>query len=245
MKFDKHYFKELVSSNSFLINKLESSYLPEAYTVIPSFQSRGKGQGVANWESENKKNLLLSTFLRPTNLKAEDQFVVSIMFSLAIVDVLASFLPTNRISIKWPNDIYFDSQKIAGVLIQNSIKSDYFEWSVIGIGLNVNQLKFVSDAPNPVSLKMILGNDISIPHLTDMLEQKLKDRYTQLQQGDYDNLRDDYLNKLYQRNIWKNYRSEGQVFQGKILGIDQYGFLQMQVQQGIRSFDVKEVEYLK
>ena len=120
-------------------------------------QTAGRGQRGNTWEAEPGKNLTFSLMLRPRHISARRQFELSMAVSLGILDALDRLVDPARLTIKWPNDIYWDNLKLAGILIENSLSSSGIDRSIVGIGLNVNQTRFVSDAPNPVSLAAILG----------------------------------------------------------------------------------------
>jgi len=242
--FEKVFLKEIDSTNKELIRRLNTQSLNEGFLVQAAFQTGGKGQGDNQWESEGGKNLLFSFLLRPKFLAIPNQFYITIITSLALADSIRSLLLDDVVKIKWPNDIYVGRKKIAGVLIENAIQGDTFDWVVIGIGVNVNQQYFKSDAPNPISLIQILDKETEINKVIGLFEIQFANRYAQLQSGDFDWLKQEYLNSLYQYKEWKNYRSNKQDFRGRIIGIDEYGFLRIESQEGIRSFDAKEVGYL-
>lgn len=244
ISFEKVSMHEVDSTNKELIRRLDKQELNEGFLVQTAFQSGGKGQGANTWESEGDKNLLFSFLLRPHSIAIENQFYITIITSLALADCIRSLLPENVVKVKWPNDIYIETKKVAGVLIENAIQGDNFEWVVIGIGLNVNQKFFNADAPNPVALIELLEEETEINEVLNLFESQFAKRYSQLQSGDFEGLKLDYLNSLYQYQEWKNYRSKKQEFHGRIIGVDKYGFLRIKSQEGIRSFDVKEVEYL-
>lgn len=130
-------------------------------------QTSGRGQRGNKWESEPGKNLTFSVLLRPTTIVASHQFELLQIVSIAVVKVLRAQLGTNDIHIKWPNDIYFRDHKICGILIENTLSGPAISQSIIGIGINVNQDRFVSDAPNPISMAQISGREYD---LDDLLE---------------------------------------------------------------------------
>ena len=155
-------FKTLDSTNKYLQNLLEECVDIVDNVVVTEFQSSGRGQGKNVWESEAGKNLLFSLALDMSCLKAENQFLLTQMVSVTMIDVLKKYLPEESLFIKWPNDIYFNNKKIAGILIKNEIKGMMLGTSIIGIGLNVNQTSFDENLPNPISMKMITGNDYDL-----------------------------------------------------------------------------------
>ena len=153
--------------------------------VVADNQTEGRGCGTNRWESERGQNLLFSLMIHPENLPANQQFQISMAISLAIIDALGQMV--GDLSIKWPNDIYWRNGKLAGILIENTLKGNLIKDSIIGVGLNVNQRKFHSDAPNPVSLWQITGQETN-------REQLLKDI---LQRLDFkDGLKERYMKSL-------------------------------------------------
>ncbi|MBP1664245.1 MAG: biotin/acetyl-CoA-carboxylase ligase, partial [Bacteroidetes bacterium] len=176
MKSTAFYIESTSSTNLLLQQMMRQEDLPEGYIVYTGFQTAGKGQTGNSWESEPNKNLLFSVLLRPRSIKADKQFILSQITGLAVKKVLDKF--TGDISIKWPNDIYWKEKKIGGILIENSLIRDCINTCVIGIGLNVNQEKFLSDAPNPVSLKQITGIDTNREELMMLIRAEIMDLYT-------------------------------------------------------------------
>ena len=133
----------------------------DAMTVlVAERQTAGKGCGTNSWESEPHKNLTFSIRYCPENVEARRQFVISMQISVAIHRAMMDFgVPT---TIKWPNDIYWNDKKLAGILIENQLQGSHIRDSIIGIGLNVNQRTFLSDAPNPVSMSQILSRHLQL-----------------------------------------------------------------------------------
>ena len=245
LKFFKYnYLAQLDSTQNFLRSRLFDEDLPEGYLLHTSFQSGGKGQGTNKWESAAGENLLFSFVLRPVRWEVARQFYISMLVSLALADTLAYYLPEEQIHIKWPNDIYVDNKKIAGVLIENSVVGNAFEWILAGVGLNVNQQKFYSDAPNPVSIAAIRGEKLNIMEVLEQFERQFIPLYSRLLNGEAENIKEVYLRKLYRKGRWHKFKSSAGEFHGKIIGVDAFGFLQMETEKGIQVFDVKEVEYL-
>ena len=149
---------ETASTNQYLsqlCNQLQES-VAELTTVTAEFQTAGKGQRGNTWEAEEGKNLLFSFVLYPSFLEARRQFILSQIVSLAIKEELSRW--SDEITIKWPNDIYWKDKKICGILIENDLSGHHIRRSIAGIGININQEVFNSDAPNPFSLKQIPGD---------------------------------------------------------------------------------------
>ena len=135
---------------------------PDCDAVWTTWQTAGRGQAGNAWESENGKNVLLSLRLRNPQVDVSNQFLLNMAVSLAVQEVVARLLPEHPVTVKWPNDIYVDNRKICGILIENTIADAGLAESIVGIGLNVNQTTWLSDAPNPVSLKQLTQRDYDL-----------------------------------------------------------------------------------
>lgn len=229
------------STNEFLKNLLTKEDCLEGTTIITSEQTNGKGQQGNSWESEKEKNLTFSFILKP-KLQAHQMFMVSKVVSLAMVDLLNN-LKTN-FNIKWPNDIYFENKKIAGILIENQLLGSSLKHSLIGIGLNVNQNKFISNAPNPVSLLQILKKEQDLNTLLQNYFSMLNDWYAVLQKGNFDLINEHYKNQLYRISGFHKYSGNNEVFEAKIIDVKEDGLLLLKTKSNeTRSFYFKEVEY--
>jgi BirA family biotin operon repressor/biotin-[acetyl-CoA-carboxylase] ligase len=233
----------LPSTNTYAANLLKSEVVPEGTIIRTEFQSDGRGQKGNTWESEAGKNLIISIILHPENVAPSDQFLISMMISLGIYDFLKEEFPGCR--IKWPNDIYVNDDKIAGILIENSIMDNTILNSIAGIGLNINQKVFLSDAPNPVSMSMITGKEYNCDDCFNALTDSLDKRHAQLKAEDYSNIRSDYKTQLYRLNEWSDFRDSDIVFKGRIVSVNTEGMLMIERQNGkIKGYSFKEVEFI-
>ncbi|HHN48489.1 MAG TPA: biotin--[acetyl-CoA-carboxylase] ligase, partial [Bacteroidales bacterium] len=145
------------STNAYANMLIKKNKALNGMLITAVAQTAGKGQDKNFWESKPNENLTISIIVKPYNLMPARQFILNKITSLAIRDFVMMHLKDVAVSIKWPNDVYADDQKIAGILISNTIEGQEITWSVIGIGVNINQTKFESPAPNPVSLKLLSG----------------------------------------------------------------------------------------
>lgn len=206
----------------------------EDQVVWADYQTAGRGCGANRWESERGKNLLFSMMIHPENLPANKQFQISMAISLAIVDALGQLV--GDLCIKWPNDIYWRNGKLAGILIENTLKGNFIKDSIIGVGLNVNQREFHSDAPNPVSLWQITSQE------TDR-EQLLKDILNRLDFGEA--LKECYMKLLYRRKGFHPYTDKDGVFMAEIAGVEDDGHLLLIDEDGKeRRYAFKEVTFI-
>ena len=204
------------------------------------FQTAGHGQRGTVWEAERGQNLLFSFRFHPQFLPAARQFALSEALSLAIVRALRPL--GVEATVKWPNDIYWRDKKICGMLIENDLTGHSLYCSVIGIGININQREFLSDALNPVSLVQITGREYDREEILNSFLKRLYDRYLSLLQEKEEEIRSAYMAALYRGNGFHPYRDEQGVFQACILGIEPTGHLILKTDNGeVRRYAFKEV----
>ena len=189
------------STNSY-IRKLSSEVELVDYTVVSAkYQTNGRGQMGAVWNSENSKNLTVSVFKDVSKLYLEHPFYISMATSLALIKTVQSFsIP--KLSIKWPNDILSEDKKICGILIENVIKQNRLRASIIGVGLNVNQTDF-EGLPKAASLKLLLGNTFNLDEVLYTLIKYLKYYFMFLRKEEYDLIKREYESFLFRKNIIK------------------------------------------
>jgi BirA family biotin operon repressor/biotin-[acetyl-CoA-carboxylase] ligase len=237
------FFENLPSTNTKAAALLKRNSLQEGLVVYTNYQSDGRGQPGNKWESEDGMNLLISIILFPSNINPEDQFLISMTVSLGICDFLKRYIPI--CAIKWPNDIYVNNDKIAGILIENSVIGDQIEKTIAGIGLNINQEKFLSDAPNPVSLKLLTGTSYELPVCLNQLVSDLDRRYKQLLSEEHGLIKYEYVSQLYRLNEWCSYRDSTGIFTGRIETIAENGRLKIEKQSGdINEYSFKEIDFI-
>ena len=194
------YIKQTYSTST-LLRELYSEQLPHLYTIRTDFQTAGRGQAGNTWESQEGKNLLFSALLRYDNIRATEQWRLSMLVPLALWDVLAKYLPADRLTIKWPNDIYDDNQKLVGILIENALAGQYIGHSIAGIGLNINQVQWISNAPNPISMKQITGQEYEPEALMNEWIAAMQ----QWEDCSTEQLYQAYYQHLYRREGWHKY----------------------------------------
>ncbi len=239
------HIEEVDSTNSYAINLLSKNN-PSEGTVISAWnQTQGRGQIGSNWESEAGKNITVSVILYPVFLSIKHQFLLNQAISLSVFDFISRFIKTD-VKIKWPNDIVIGNKKIAGTLIQNTLSSNIFQASIVGVGVNVNQRHFTSDVPNPTSIFLEIQAEKDINKLIAMLCGDIEKRYLQLRSENPSIVRKEYLCNLFQFQedaIYQRMDNE-EIFSGKIVGIDESGRLLIDHQKGQSAFSLKEVKFL-
>ncbi|MFK7931876.1 MAG: biotin--[acetyl-CoA-carboxylase] ligase [Saprospiraceae bacterium] len=238
-------FPELASTNA-AAQELLTTTKPSEGTVITAVrQSAGRGQAGSQWESEAGKNVTMSVILYPHFLVVQQQFWLNRAITLGVRDTIAKLLGQS-VKLKWPNDIYIKDKKVAGILIQNSLLGAKIQASIIGIGLNVNQTVFLSDAPNPTSLQLESQHSFDLPEVIQMLCQQIELRYLQLRGHKYSFLAADYLRHLYRYQQPAVFRgSDGMTFNGQIIGVTDIGQLCIQKEDGqLQRYMFKEVAHV-
>ncbi len=227
----------------------------EGTIIITENQTAGRGQRGNVWESEPNTNLTFSLILSPKFLKITEQFKLNVAITVGITDMLQNYLP---VQIKWSNDIYTQSKKIGGILIENTIQQNFIQHAIIGIGLNINQLSFntpiatsLINEKKQVSQLTLAQIPQPISHqrydLQTMLEEivlGIENRYLQLRGGQYDMLKMIYLQRLYWFQEIHTFQAQDKYFVGLIIGIDNYGRLAINTEGTIKYFDVKEVAFI-
>jgi BirA family biotin operon repressor/biotin-[acetyl-CoA-carboxylase] ligase len=239
------HFDEINSTNVWLYDKMAGQNDIADTVVVANHQTAGRGMDKNRWESEKGKNLLFSIALNVNYLEAENQFKISQAVSVAIVETLSQFIDNQLLFIKWPNDIYFGDKKLAGILIQNTIEGRMMGVSIIGIGLNVNQLQFSKDSPNPVSLKMITGEEYDLEKLLNLLIVNIKNAVENLRfEEKCEETNQKYISKSYRYQKWADYVYQDDVKSLIITGFDKYGRLLLCDKEGAEIVcDVKELQF--
>jgi len=221
--------KQTASTNVYTDKLLHSEKPAEGTVIIAYKQTNGKGQDQNAWESEANKNLTFSIILYPVFLNPSEQFRLIEVASLGITDFIKTLISSDlEIKIKWPNDIYIGDRKLCGTLVQNSIVGAKLTECIIGIGLNVNQVRFLSDAPNPVSLTQITGVSYNLHQCLAELCTYIDNRYLQLKNKHYSLLETDYLSILYRFNELHDFIIHDNKVHARITGITNFGQLKLE-----------------
>lgn len=237
--FEVREYEELESTNT-LATCLPREQLKDKTVILAHRQTHGRGQVGNSWESEPDKNILMSIVFCPERYEAYRQFAVSMVIALGAYDFLKRYV--KGVSVKWPNDVYVGAQKIAGILIEHTIRGRYIDYSVCGIGVNINQKEFFSDAPNPVSLVQLTGTELSIGAALEELLECVGRRYAQME--NYEKLEQDFLAALYRKEGSYNWQDEKESFRASIEGVDEYGRLVLRRESGEEKvYGFKEVVY--
>ena len=232
MKFEVIHISETESTNRWLHEHPSEHDV----VVLADYQTAGRGCGSNTWESERGKNLLFSMLVHPEGVRAAAQFHISMAVSLAICDALEQYI--GDLSIKWPNDIYWRNGKLGGILIENRLQGGVIRDSIIGVGLNVNQQRFHSNAPNPVSLWQICGQE------TDRM-QLLDDILARFDASLVADLKAQYVSRLYRRKGFHPYADKEGAFMAEFVDVESDGHLLLLDEYGRqRRYAFKEVTFV-
>ncbi len=216
---------------------------PHGYVIVTKAQTAGRGQRGNSWEAEPGQNLTFSMLLRPQRISARRQFELSMLVSLAIVNVLDRYV--ENVAIKWPNDIYVGDKKICGILIENTLSDSLLARSIVGVGLNVNQKRFLSDAPNPVSLAQLTNTEYNLTELMQQLASEIVTALSTYEQDvEVETLRADYMARLWRGDGFFPYieASTSRQFDARIIDISPMGILTLEDRSGAQSsYAFKEV----
>jgi BirA family biotin operon repressor/biotin-[acetyl-CoA-carboxylase] ligase len=232
------------STNTLLHQMLDTEQLPEGTLVVAHHQYNGRGMQNNVWESERGLNLTFSFVLYPDFLDINHLFALNQMVSLALREVLNSVLHVD-FKVKWPNDIMFENTKVGGILIENSFRGNQIKCSIIGIGLNVNQIQFKKYTPEASSLKIIAGQTFNLDNLLKITCLKLQEYYEFLKKDSFTFLHHEYHQHLFRHNEEHLFRRNGVYFKGVIKGVQTDGKLLLANDYGVEQIvDIKEIQFV-
>ncbi len=243
MNINLIHLKETNSTNEFI--RTQPLAEEELLVVTADYQTAGYGQKGNSWEGERGKNLLMSLSFHANFIPATTPFLLSELLSVCLCDTLNSFYPSDDWKIKWPNDLYFKDRKICGFLVSYDMQSMKLGRCIVGIGLNVNQRTFRSDAPNPVSLAQITERDIPLTAVRDALLRRLMKHI-----NGFDNAKEKEILQLYQNRLYRNdgyypYKDAKGKFLAKISEVLSDGRIRLiDKERKPRLYAFKEVEIL-
>jgi BirA family biotin operon repressor/biotin-[acetyl-CoA-carboxylase] ligase len=237
------------STNNFAKEIINSKIIDDWTVIVANEQTNGRGQRDNNWISNPNENLTFSVIISPS-IKVDKQFYISKIISLALLNFVSKY--TEKASIKWPNDIYIDNKKIAGILIENVIQANKINKSIIGIGININQTIFDSKVPNPISLKQITTEFTSSAelnktyNLNEVLNLIIDEIYTMYKSINNYNLIDDIYNKnLFRLNKKTKFKDENNnLFFATILNTDEFGRIELKTDTETKFFDFSEIKMI-
>lgn len=230
----RKHFENIDSTNEEAKRLLLKGPVPEGLVITADYQSRGRGQYGRSWQSTKGQNVVMSLILRPAFIKVNDQFDINIVSSLAVANVVKKYC--KNVTIKWPNDIYIDNRKVAGILIENFIQSDSIKSSIIGLGVNVFQTKWPEDVPNATSLTLNSDHQFTLDQIRDEIISEFNQVYNRLN-AERSSLKETYIALLYKLNEQALFIINGIKTSGIIRGVDEKGMLIVQQNRDFIAYD--------
>lgn len=231
------------STNNYARQQIHAGMAQNGMAIFTHEQVAGKGQRGKLWASEKDVNIAISFILKPYPLKLINQFHLSACVAIAIHEFFFKYAG-DETRVKWPNDLYWQDRKAGGILIENIVSSNgSWDWSIIGIGININQTKFSQQLTNPVSLKQITGKDFNTITLAKELCECLDDKYKELLNSGFETIYQQYLQNLYKINETVKLKKDNRIFEATIKTITPKG--KLIVQHAIEEeFEFGEVEWV-
>lgn len=235
--------EETGSTNSWLAaNERE---LPSATAVMARRQTAGRGQRGNSWESEPGSNLTVSLLLRPEGMPVAQSFALSEAVAVGVAEAVERLVPDVKVGIKWPNDIYAGDRKLGGILIENSLSGASVGRSIVGLGLNINQLKFVSDAPNPVSIAQLTGRQLDVEAIG---REVIGDMVAEAEKAlsEYDALHERYMARLWRGKGLQPFidAASGERFEASVASVEPTGHIVLRLADGsLRRYAFKEIAW--
>lgn len=237
--FEVREYEEVGSTNT-VAEGMAVSEMRDKQVVLTYRQTQGRGQVGNKWESAPGRNISMTVIFRPERLEAGKQFAISMVIALGCLDFVSRYVEGG--TVKWPNDVYVGDKKISGILIEHRIAGACIQTSLCGIGVNINQEEFLSDAPNPVSLLQLTGRELPLEEALAELLACIGERYSQIY--NYDELEKDFLRNMYRREGVFDWEDEKGRFRASIVGVDEYGQLRLKdTDREMRVYGFKEVKY--
>lgn len=231
------------STNDMASILLAKNAQPQNGTVIyTDHQTSGRGQRGNTWESLPEKNALLSVILQTEFVDPSDFFNLTILTSLSVHDLLAEYIKDD-LRIKWPNDIMVGKKKIGGILIENYIRNNAIEWCIVGIGLNINQKSFRDK--KAISMANICLQEFDREEVINILLQKIERRYLELRGGGHAKMTNEYMHHLYWKDEIHVFEDTKGKFNGRIMDVEPSGKLVVELEEGKRAFDFKQIKFIR
>jgi BirA family biotin operon repressor/biotin-[acetyl-CoA-carboxylase] ligase len=230
------------STNNYAMGQIHCGKAVHGNAWFAMEQTAGKGRRGRVWEAEKGKNITLSIVADTSFLQVYQQFQLSAAVAVGCYDFYKIFDNIDT-KIKWPNDLFWNDKKAGGVLIENVINGNIWQWTVIGIGINVNQTNFSIEKNVPVSLKQITGQTYDVMALGKQLHESVLKKLEELRVNRFENILSEYNSILYKRNETIKLKKKNMVFETTITGVSEFGQL-LTFDTIERSFDFDEVEWI-
>lgn len=230
------------STNNYAMQKIEQESAQHGHAWLAKYQTDGKGQRNKQWYSQKGKNILLSIALNINTVSISEQFYLSASMALAARNLFAKYVYNDeKVKVKWPNDIYWGDIKAGGLLIENRIVGQKWQWAIVGFGLNINQEEFDENlSKKAVSLKMIKGTDFDVEKLSKELCEDADKMYSLFSDGNFQKILQEYNHYLYKRGEVVKLKKGNILFEGEIVGVNSSGKLMVKTSM-LEEFNFGEI----
>lgn len=237
------------STNSIAFTEALNDDLPEGFAWIAGHQTAGRGQRGNTWNTEPNQNLTLSYLLRPPHRLVEKQFYLSKAIANGILAGLEAWSRATQgenfnFEIKWPNDIYLDGVKLGGILIENNFQAGQWSFSIVGIGLNINQKQFEQIRGTSLRAYLQLIPEIPLTEIYAYISQGIEKSYVLFTTEQFEKIDEIYHERLFRRAQWALYEAANEKFEGKIIGVNGQGLLEIEKEFTVESYDLKEISFI-
>jgi BirA family biotin operon repressor/biotin-[acetyl-CoA-carboxylase] ligase len=247
-KFTK-YIESCASTNVLAFEESLTDDYPEGFAWVAGHQTAGKGQRGNQWQAEPNQNLLVSYVLKPSHELLPDQFFLSKCVALGVVRGIQNWSQTHvghpiPVSIKWPNDIYLDDFKLGGILIESNLQSGKWAFSIVGIGLNINQTLFEGLRATSLRQWAPTQNLIDIPNVFNFISSGIEEYYEQFMQREFQLIDEHYHKNLFRLQEWHTFQDVSGHFLGKIIRVDAQGRIHIEFEGHTKGYDIKELNFI-
>jgi BirA family biotin operon repressor/biotin-[acetyl-CoA-carboxylase] ligase len=215
---------EVDSTNNYAMAQMQAALADHGHTWLAHTQTAGKGQRGKSWLAAGGQSILMSFVVRPGRLLLSKQFLLSATVAVGVREFFDAYTHGDT-SIKWPNDIYWKDRKAGGILIENLLQGNEWKYSVVGIGLNIQQASFDDSLSNPVSLRQITGKLFDTVQLAKELCTYIDTKWRQLLEGKEDELLASFQQNLYRLNEVVTFKMNNATFSARIKGVNTKGEL--------------------
>lgn len=233
-------FKQVESTNLTAEKLFAAGEVAGGAVIFADYQTNGRGTGDNSWHSDAGSNVLMSMIFQPEFLSPANQFMIQKAVSLGVCGFISQVISL-PVKIKWPNDIYVDGKKLAGILGKSLVQGNIFSACIMGLGLNVNQVNFPEILPNPLSLAMITGKVYDRLDIAMQIAESVLEQYHLLKSGNHEAINIAYLKNLLNYGVEATYNLDGAIIKGIIRDVDQFGRLVLETAQGNQTYDMKEI----
>lgn len=230
------YFNQVASTNEFALELIRQNLAENGSVVVAEFQSKGRGQYGKSWISEPFENLMFSIVLRFVTKSNPDPFIINKIATLTMYQVISKILPEKQVRIKWPNDILVNTKKICGILVENNFSGSSLNYSVIGIGLNVNQHYEHISSLNATSLVGSAGVEFDREALLKQILEQFEEVYNQFEAEQISDINKQFNEALFGYETIGAFDIDGKIEMGMVLGCDAYGRLEIEMDSEVKAF---------